>query len=161
MTYFQGYKHLRISQILQNLENIYPQNHKIIQFYYLPLVHPQKYIYKIICLKQIFDNPRNFVFSKISHPMVTCWTKCKPQGYSGFSCQNYKNFATQAPSQNVQNIEWETTRISPSVLQIKLYEAANLFLLTQTSFQGCKLLVYQYIVCLSLQFICIIQKICT
>ena len=89
-TNFRGYKILRISWILQNLDNIYAQNCMIIQFYWsaycLPILLIRKNISQNILFKANFNNPQNFISSKISHPTVTCvFSKIKVVSYMNTS----------------------------------------------------------------------------
>ena len=68
---FQEYKFHGLLRI-QNLESkiiIYSQNHKTIYFYYFLFAHHQN---TFIFLKQNFNNPWNFISSKISLPTVLC-----------------------------------------------------------------------------------------
>ena len=50
-----------------NLENIYPRNVLLSSNYYY---YPQKFIHKNFSMKQISDDPQNFISSKINRPKL-------------------------------------------------------------------------------------------
>ena len=53
-----------------SLENIYPRNVLLSSNYINNHFHPRKFIHENFSLKQISDDPRNFISSKISRPTV-------------------------------------------------------------------------------------------
>ena len=63
---FEDTKFRGFCGFLQNLKTIYPQNCKIVYFYCLLLACPRKFIHKIFCLKQIFDNSQIYIFQNKS-----------------------------------------------------------------------------------------------
>ena len=55
---------------MQNLENIYPRNSLLCSSYNAYHFHPRNFIHENFSLKQIIDDPRNFISSKISRPTL-------------------------------------------------------------------------------------------
>ena len=52
---------------LQNLENVYRRNHKIVQLYCLLFAHPRKYFHEMFCFNEAHF--RNVISSKLSCPI--------------------------------------------------------------------------------------------